>query len=183
MSQLFCYSDLVLLRYIIIQFTHYGLGLSNGFSKGGTKNWILKVTYFMFLFTYMSFVLLPQLIKSYKGDLLEESVKGRMCLLKRFFENQLYTFKMTVCLRLEYGQDRTRKTTHTYILPRILGLITAFLWGAFAAFFRISIRRTISRICPHGRMSLIGGKKKRNILTLGMVHGVCVVQSNLLKTL
>ena len=68
--------------------------------------------------------------------------------------------------RLEHDKDTTRRTSQTYVLPRILQFMTAFIWVAFACFFKRSIKRTISRICPHGKLSAIGGMKKRNLLTL-----------------
>ena len=72
------------IRYIIIQFSYYGLGLSNSFSHGGTRHWLLRVTYFIILFTYMGVASFNHCIKSYRVDLLENVVKGRICLLMRF---------------------------------------------------------------------------------------------------
>ena len=72
------------IRYIIIKFSHYGLGLSNSFSKTGNRDWILKVTFFVFLFSYISFPVLSVLIKSYRGDFFESTVNGRICLLIRY---------------------------------------------------------------------------------------------------
>jgi hypothetical protein len=68
--------------------------------------------------------------------------------------------------RLEHDKDTTRRTSQTYVLPRVLQLITAFLWVASACYFKRSIKRTISHICPHGKLSAIGGRKKRNLVTL-----------------
>ena len=73
-----------LLRYIIIQFSHYGLGLSKSFMEGGTKNWFLKATYFIILLTYMSIAFFPHLIRYFRGAYIENITKGRICLLKRF---------------------------------------------------------------------------------------------------
>ena len=71
------------LRYIIIKYSHYSLGLSHSFSQRGNNKWILKVSYFIFLFTYMSSSLIPNFIKSYREGYLDNFVKGRICLLKR----------------------------------------------------------------------------------------------------
>ena len=43
-------------RYIIIRFSHYGMGLSHSFLLGGTKHKLLKLTYFTFLLSYISVV-------------------------------------------------------------------------------------------------------------------------------
>jgi hypothetical protein len=74
-------------------------------------------------------------------------------------------------LRLEHDKDNTQKTSKIYVHYRVLFFITAFIWGAFAIFFRRSVQATISRVCPTGNQSAIGGKKKRNIQTLGLIHG------------
>ena len=68
--------------------------------------------------------------------------------------------------RLEHNKDTTRRTSQTYVLPRILQFMTAFIWVAFACFFKRRIKRTISNICPQGKLSAIGGMKKRNLLTV-----------------
>ena len=67
----------------MILFAHYGLGLNNGFSRGGQNERILRLTYFTLLLSYMSFAILSHVIKAYKGILLEDQVGGRICLLKR----------------------------------------------------------------------------------------------------
>lgn len=69
--------------------------------------------------------------------------------------------------RLDFDKDTTRKTSLTYVSYRILQLITAIIWIAFGVFFRIRIRQTISNICPLGKLSAIGGNRRRNIITLG----------------
>ena len=71
-------------RYIIIRFSHYGLGLSHSFSQGGTKHRVLKFTYFTFLFSYVGIAAFNNCIKSYKEEMMENIVKGRICLLLRF---------------------------------------------------------------------------------------------------
>ena len=64
-----------LFRYIIIKFSHYGLGLSNSFSNGGRRPWFFKSTYFIFLLTYMGVSFFNLHIKSYKTSLMENIVK------------------------------------------------------------------------------------------------------------
>ena len=73
----------------------------------------------------------------------------------------IYT-KITKLLRLDQTDNKTRNS---------LRFITIFIWVAFAAFFRKKVQTSINEICPHGKLSAIGGKKKRNIQSLGMVHG------------
>ena len=51
---------------------------------------------------------------------------------------------------------------------QLIRLITFLIWGVFITFFRKSVQITISGICPHGKHSSIGGRKKRNITTFGM---------------
>jgi hypothetical protein len=67
--------------------------------------------------------------------------------------------------RLDYEENY--KTSKTYAKFRILIIITLFIWGALAMFCRQRVHAIISRICPGGNLAAIGGKKKRNILTLG----------------
>ena len=75
---------------------------------------------------------------------------------------------LNLFFRLEYDQDSmTRRTSYTSVSYRIKQLITGTLWLAFGSFFRIRIHQTISTICPQGKNSAIGGKRKRNILSLG----------------
>ena len=71
-------------RYIIIRFSHYGMGLSHSFSHGGTKQKVLKITYFTFLSSYITVGLFNAYIKSYREEMMENIVKGRICLLLRF---------------------------------------------------------------------------------------------------
>ena len=61
--------------------------------------------------------------------------------------------------------------THTYIIPRLFHYITAFLWATAATFFRLRIQAAIMMVCPQGRLAAVGGKRRRNIQTLGRAHG------------
>ena len=70
-------------RYIIIQFSHYGLGLSHSFSSGGTKQWTLKFTYFTLLLFYTGAACFNNIIKTYDVGMMKHIVKGRICLLLR----------------------------------------------------------------------------------------------------
>ena len=67
--------------------------------------------------------------------------------------------------RLDYEENY--ETSKTYAKYRILIIITFFIWGALAMFCRQRVYAIISRICPGGNLAVIGGRKKRNILTLG----------------
>ena len=67
--------------------------------------------------------------------------------------------------RLDYEENY--ETSKTYAKYRILLIITFFIWGALAMFCRQRVHAIISRICPGGNLAVIGGRKKRNILTLG----------------
>ena len=62
----------------------------------------------------------------------------------------------------------TRKTWHSYVAFRIIQLMTGTLYIAFGSFFRLRIHQTLSEMCPQGKFSAIGGKQKRNILSLGI---------------
>ena len=88
----------------------------------------------------------------------------------------LLLYNCTILLRLEHDKDNTQITTNTSVLPCIFASIFSFIWGAFAAFFRKKIRATIYQVCPHGKLSAIGGKIKRNIQTLGTVHSAIFVK-------
>ena len=72
-------------RYIIIKFSHYGLGLSNSFSDRGINHWILRVSYFAILLSYTIAGSVNHIVKSYKEEMMENIVKGRICLLLRFW--------------------------------------------------------------------------------------------------
>ena len=97
----------------------------------------------------------PKLFLDQKKNFTKNSFLDQLCSWTSFF-------------RLEYDQDSmTRRTSYTYVSYRIIQLITGALWLAFGSFFRIRIHQTISTICPQGKHSAIGGKRKRNILSLG----------------
>ena len=69
--------------------------------------------------------------------------------------------------RLEHGQNNSKEASRTYISMRLFPILTAIIWGYLAAFFRSRTRATIGKMCPQGKQSSIGGKHKRNIMTLG----------------
>ena len=73
--------------------------------------------------------------------------------------------------RLEHESEQTSTMVHTYIFPRLIHFITVFLWATAATFFRLRIKAAINLVCPQGKHSGLGGKRKRNIQTLGRVHG------------
>ena len=76
---------------------------------------------------------------------------------------------MVECLfRLEHDQDNTRESSQTYIVPRMLPIMHTIIWGSCAVLFRTKIRATIHGLCPLGKLSALGGKQKRNLLTLGI---------------
>ena len=73
-----------------------------------------------------------------------------------------------VNFRLEHNDKiNSSAIKYTYVLPRLLSGITAFLWAAGALFFRMRVRASITEVCPQGQHSAIGGRKRRNIITLG----------------
>ena len=74
----------LMFRYIIIKFSHYSLGLSNSFSGRGTNHWILRVSYFAILLSFIIAGSVNHIVKSYKEEMMEHIVKGRICLLLRF---------------------------------------------------------------------------------------------------
>ena len=53
-----------------------------------------------------------------------------------------------------------------YARPRIRHLITVFIWFSFGYFFTSSTRAEVKKLCPGGKCSMLGGRKKRNIQTL-----------------
>ena len=69
--------------------------------------------------------------------------------------------------RLEHNNNLDSSRIQTYVFPRLLSGITVFLWAAFGTFFRFRVHAAISEVCPAGLLSAIGGKKRRNIITLG----------------
>ena len=80
------------------------------------------------------------------------------------------------CFRLEYGEDNTKEASRTYIAARLFPIFTVIIWDTLAAFFRSRIRGTILRLCPQGKLSAIGGKFKRNIITLGRYFFLLIFQ-------
>ena len=69
--------------------------------------------------------------------------------------------------RLEHNDDGGSSRIQTYVLPRLQYGITAFLWASFGTFFRYRVHAAISEVCPAGLLSAFGGKRRRNIITLG----------------
>ena len=69
--------------------------------------------------------------------------------------------------RLEHDKVNNRQTSHTYIVPRLFHIITAVIWGVMAISFKRTIWANIYMICPQGKLSALGGRLKRNIVTLG----------------
>ena len=55
----------------------------------------------------------------------------------------------------------------TYIFPKLIALITATIWVFAVFFFRVRIYMEMAEMSPGGNMSAVGGKKKRNLQTLG----------------
>ena len=51
------------------------------------------------------------------------------------------------------------------IIPRIRSLFTAFLYIAFGLYFKRRAKAEIMKICPGGKSHMLGGNRKRNILT------------------
>ena len=72
----------VVFRYIIVSFCHYGLGLSNSFSTGGTRHWILRVSYTTVLMAFVVKCMMKCLVTIYKQGM-QVFVQGRICLLLR----------------------------------------------------------------------------------------------------
>ena len=50
-------------------------------------------------------------------------------------------------------------------------LITSCLWGLGVLFFRIRIYMEMSELCPGGNLAAVGGKRKRNLQSLGKFIG------------
>ena len=72
--------------------------------------------------------------------------------------------------RLDIDTDKIGEFNRFFIIPRLFIIITLFLWTAIALLFKRRIYSTIKEICPLGTMAALGGKAKRNIITLGIVH-------------
>ena len=75
----------VTFRYIIVRFCHYGLGLSNSFSTGGTQHWVLRVSYITVLLAFVIKAMVNNVVTTYKQGM-ESFVKGRICLLLRLVD-------------------------------------------------------------------------------------------------
>ena len=63
--------------------------------------------------------------------------------------------------------EENYKTSKTFAKYHIGIFVTVFIWAALAIFCRQRVHSTIYRICPGGNLSVIGGRQKRNIQTLG----------------
>ena len=84
--------------------------------------------------------------------------------------NGLFKKFVTANFRLEPEKDDSKGTSRTYIVPRLFHLVTSSLWGFFVVYFRVRIYTEMSGLCPGGNLAAVGGKKKRNIQSLGKVH-------------
>ena len=116
-------------RYIIIRFSHYGMGLSHSFSHGGTKHRVLKFTYFTFLLTYTAVGFFNACIKSYREEMMENIVKGRICMFLRCVYCQ---FKQATIIVFITGWSMTRTTQGkhlTHMLCRDCFLSSLQLYG------------------------------------------------------
>ena len=67
-------------------------------------------------------------------------------------------------ISLEHEEEAKEKI---YLVPRLLHSVTAILWAAGVTFFRLRVHTSIKEVCPRGVHSAIGGKKRRNIITMG----------------
>ena len=67
--------------------------------------------------------------------------------------------------RLDFEENY--KTSKTFAKYRIGIFVTVFIWAAGAIFCRQRVHSILNRICPGGNHSVIGGRQKRNIQTLG----------------
>ena len=131
----------------------------------------------------MAFVvkaMVSNVVTTYKQGI-ERFVKGRICLLLRFANNCKGCI-LLILFRLEPGKDNTRETYQTYVVMRLLPLITVIIWAVAAISFTHRIRSMIRRICPQGKHSAIGGKRQRNILTLGIHHIVRLENNPIFQT-
>lgn len=74
----------LIFRYVIIKYSHYGMGKTGGLVD--TKGWIIKLLYFTFLLSYGFMVYLGFLLKFGKDESSTNLyLKGRICLLERYF--------------------------------------------------------------------------------------------------
>ena len=71
-------------RYIIIEFSHYGLGLYKSFSRTGMRHWSFRAIYFTGLLFYAGLAFANSVLKLKSSQGMEKIVKGRICLLLRF---------------------------------------------------------------------------------------------------
>ena len=67
--------------------------------------------------------------------------------------------------RLVHDEDVTKTADQGGFNINIL--ITGFIWATYLMFFYRRVRTEISGVCPNGKMSALGGKRKRNLQTLG----------------
>ena len=74
----------------------------------------------------------------------------------------LYLFcQQFLCDRLELS-DREDTNLHW----RIRTLMTFFIWLSFGFYFTSSARAEVYKCCPDGKRSMLGGNRKRNVLSL-----------------
>ena len=71
----------ILFRYVIIKYSHYGMGKTG--SLADTNGWIIKLLYFTFLLSYGLMSFLSLLFKFFHQDTTNNSVKGKICLLEK----------------------------------------------------------------------------------------------------
>ena len=70
---------------------------------------------------------------------------------------------------MEYERNDTKDLVFTYIFPKLIASITATIWAFATLFFRLRIYMEMTELCPGGNMSAIGGKRKRNLQSLGKI--------------
>ena len=85
---------------------------------------------------------------------------------------QLFPLTPVVCLlifvfRLEPDQSNSKEGSKTYIASRLHPIITAVIYTVLATFTRTRVRATLHKMCPQGKLSAIGGKWRRNLVTFG----------------
>ena len=69
--------------------------------------------------------------------------------------------------RLEPDQSDSKEGSKTYIASRLHPIITAVIYTVLATFTRTRVRATLHKMCPQGKLSAIGGKWRRNLVTFG----------------
>ena len=82
--------------------------------------------------------------------------------------------------RLEHDNDNSKETLDIYVKPRMFSFITAFIWLSFSVFFRSRVSKTIDQICLKGNLSSLGGRVKRNIITLGIVPVLVIIYHDII---